>query len=90
LDKVAYLEIIITGDICLEDVDVFAVTQLLRYLLFGGRFVSNEADDGIVGIAGSLTKYLVLMRKSVSTSQARTGQHSNELTPNPLEVPVIT
>jgi hypothetical protein len=42
-------------------VDVGTFTQFFRYLLFSGRLVSNEADDGVVGITGYLAKYLELV-----------------------------
>ena len=57
----SYLQGVIIGNVGAKDVDIGTFTQFFRYLLFSGRLVSNEADDGIVRITGYLAKYLELV-----------------------------
>ena len=48
----SYLQIVIAGYVGAEDVDVGTFIQFFRYPLLRGRFVSDEADDGVVAITG--------------------------------------
>lgn len=57
-----YLDIMKTGDICLNDMDIASISQLGFDLFVSGGLVADHADDDVVGVCGQVAEQGKLAR----------------------------
>lgn len=55
-----HLDGLVVGNVSFQDVNVGAACELVGDCLVGCGFVSDEADDDVVGVAGELAEKLEL------------------------------